>query len=107
MRMSTQVDLPAELTIYTVGEWHPRFMAWLSAKEAPLHGDGVMHLHAHEVSEIDAAGVQLLVSVNRFLAAQNKRLALIDASPKLMDACKALGASCLVEPIPEGARHGQ
>jgi ABC-type transporter Mla MlaB component len=105
--MSTQAALPAELTIYTVGEWHPRFMASVSKEGAPLHGDGVLRLAAGDVSEIDAAGVQLLLSIQRYLAAQGKHLDLIDASPILVEACKALGVASLVETIPEGALHGQ
>jgi ABC-type transporter Mla MlaB component len=105
--MSTEHALPAELTIYTVSELHPRFMAWVSGDAATpcTDEDGVMRVQASCVSEVDAAGLQLLLSMQRYLAARDERLVLSDASQRLVEACDALGVSDLIGTNTEGAPH--
>ena len=89
--MSTPLALPPELTIYTAAETRS---SWLAALAEP--GDGPLALLAGTVNEIDAAGVQLLASLARTLAAQQRTLQLLDPSPALQGACERLGLSGLL-----------
>lgn len=88
--MTHTLLLPAELTIYTVGELRPQWLTWLgrlgaddSSVEAPVDGSAV--------DQIDAAGVQLLVALSRSLAAAQRSLQFLNPSPVLVSACVALG----------------
>ena len=96
--MTHPLSLPAELTIYTVGELRPQWLTWLgrlgaddSSVEAPVDGSAV--------DQIDAAGVQLLVALSRSLAAAQRSLQFLNPSPVLENACLALGL-----PSPQPAR---
>lgn len=85
--------LPADLTIYAVAEWHGRCLAWLGSEDA----DGpALSLEASAVTEIDAAGVQLLTALFNSLARRDRSLRLDRPSPALQDACKRLGATFLL-----------
>jgi anti-anti-sigma regulatory factor len=97
--MSTEFALPAELTIYTVNELLPLFKDWAS------HDADVLNIQAGAVSEIDAAGLQLLLSLAKTLAARDDRLALVDPSPALTQACEGLGVSGLVDWTLAGVAH--
>jgi anti-anti-sigma regulatory factor len=87
--------LPAELTIYTVGELHPQWCAWL-AEASHSDDDTPVCLDAAAVDQIDGAGLQLLVSLANSLAARQRTLQLVDASSLLRDACKTLGLEALL-----------
>lgn len=89
--------LPAELSIYTVGEVRAQCLAWIG-EAAPDHGahDAAWPLDAHTVDQIDAAGVQLLVSLARSLAPQGLALQLLNPSRVLAEACAALGLGDLL-----------
>lgn len=85
--MASNQSLPAELTIYTMGELHPMCLRWAGDDDGePLC------LAAQAVDEVDAAGVQLLLSLRNTLAAQGRALHLRLPSAKLAAACAALGA---------------
>jgi ABC-type transporter Mla MlaB component len=92
--------LPAELTIYTVGELRPRWLSWL----AEAHGDGhgaemsgeAFVVDAAAVGEVDAAGMQLLLSLSKSMDREHRVLKLHSASRALAAACAALGASALL-----------
>ena len=103
--MTAARSLPAELTIYTVGELKGQCLAWMS--ETPADADaGGEHwpLDASAVDQIDAAGVQLLVSLSHTLSQQGQPLQLQQPSPVLSEACAALGlADWLAACTPEGA----
>lgn len=85
-------SLPAELTIYSVGELYPLCLGWLKA--APAADD--LQVQAHEVAEVDAAGIQLLLSLAKTLDSQGRALHLSAASACLVTACQALGAGHLL-----------
>lgn len=87
---STALVLPAELTIYTVGELHPQWVAWLSETAG---AEGVAQVQAGAVDLVDAAGVQLLLSLQRTLAAMGRRHRITGASRSLVDGCAGLGLS--------------
>lgn len=82
------LQLPAELSIYTAAELHPQWLAWASQ-------DGGAQAHAlvdgTAVDLVDGAGVQLLVALQRCLAARGCSLHLRAPSRPLRDACDALG----------------
>jgi anti-anti-sigma regulatory factor len=93
-------SLPAELTIYTIGELQPQWLAWLGADAAAAAagsdaGDD-FPVDAAAVAEIDGAGVQLLVALSHSLGRQQRRLALVAPSAALATACARLGVPSLV-----------
>ncbi len=91
--------LPAELTIYTVGELHPPWSAWL-ADAGSADDDTPVSIDAAAVDQIDGAGLQLLVSLANSLAARQRTLQLVDASPLLINACQTLGLTSLLASVP-------
>lgn len=91
--------LPAELTIYTVGELRPHWLTWLDGgAHGETDGDETLQLDAAEVAEVDAAGVQLLLSLANALALRQRGLRLVRPSRALADACTTLGAAALLAP---------
>jgi len=86
---SAPLVLPAELTIYTVGELQPQWLSWLGAM--PVGGIAQAPVQAAAVDQIDAAGLQLLLSLGHALEALGVRLQLAAASPVLREGCAALG----------------
>ena len=93
--MANTHALPAELTIYTVGETGPKWLAWLDGG-----GDERLPVDASAVAEVDAAGVQLLLSLANALRRRDRELELVDPSPVLAAACDALGAGALIDAMP-------
>lgn len=92
--------LPSELTIYTVSELLPQWLAWLGAEAAV---DGPARVEAGDVAEIDGAGLQMLVSLQRALAARGRALELVAPSRVLQDACAGAGLTDLAPAVAEGA----
>ncbi len=82
------LPLPPELTIYTVGELHPQWLAWLAAAPADAPQATV---NAAAVDQVDAAGLQMLLSLQRALEARGQRMGVEGASPALRDGCAAIG----------------
>jgi anti-anti-sigma factor len=91
--------LSSELTIYTAAEHRTRMLDWLGdGAEGPLVVD------ASSIQDVDAAGVQLLVSLSRSLAQHQRRLELTSPSESLRQACTRLGlAELLGAKTTEGA----
>ena len=97
--MTPARSLPSELTIYTVGELRPQWLAWLAdtpAISATLATDDSFPVDAAAVAEVDAAGVQLLISLQRALSVRHQALRLVAPSRALATACTALGLAALV-----------
>ena len=96
--------LPAELTIYTVGELRPLWLSWLAEVRDEAHtaamSDEVFAVDAAAVGEIDAAGVQLLLSLSKSMDQEHRVLKLHAASRPLAAACAALGAGTLLADTP-------
>ena len=93
--MQEPLSLPAELTIYSVGEWAPRLRAHLTGRV----DDGCLdslRVEADAVREVDAAGVQLLLALANTLAREQRVLQFVAPSAPLARACAALGASTLL-----------
>ena len=106
--MPSSHSLPAELTIYTVGEMRSLWLTWLAeahaeAATANTHDD-TFTVDAAAVGEVDAAGVQLLLSLSKSLDQEHRALKLLGASRPLAAACAALGAGALLaDPYIDGA----
>lgn len=107
--MSTAQTLPTELTIYTVSEIYQHLMQLVSdrVKSTPANEQKVLAIQASAVADIDAAGLQLLISMSRYLSARDVRLVLEEASERLVRACTMLGLTHLLPPQTAGAEHGQ
>lgn len=88
--MTPSRGLPSELTIYTAADVRTLCLAWLGAP-AEEADEGVWPLDASAVDQVDAAGVQLLVSLARSLDGLERPLRLVRPSDPLTEACTALG----------------
>jgi anti-anti-sigma regulatory factor len=88
-------SLPHELTIYTVGEFYPQCMDWLGVASKGL-SDEPLRVDAGAVEEVDAAGVQLLLSLSNALVRRQRELQLVNTSPVLSQACTDLGVPALI-----------
>ena len=86
---SVSLALPAELTIYTVGELHPQWLAWLGKGAASAPADVL----ANGVEQVDGAGLQLLLSLAHAVAERGRALRIQDPSDVLQAGCAALGLS--------------
>ncbi len=85
--------LPAELTIYTVGELHPQWLAWLQQGAASAPAE----LQAAAVEQVDGAGLQLLLSLSRALAERGRALRIHSPSEVLRSGCAALGLNAWLQ----------
>jgi anti-anti-sigma factor len=83
----TPLALPAELTIYTVGELHPQWLAWLQQGAASAPAE----VQAEAVEQVDGAGLQLLLSLARATTERGRALRLLAPSEVLRTACASLG----------------
>jgi len=90
--LAQPLALPAELTIYTVGELHPQWLAWLGERtEPPTDADAPAQVLAAAVDQVDAAGLQLLLALQRSLGERGRRLAIEAPSTVLCQGCESLG----------------
>lgn len=94
--MTPAPALPQELTIYTAADSHALLRQWADAA-AREDSDAPLRVDAAAVGEADAAGVQLLVALERTLQAQGRGLLLHAPSAALTAACGTLGAGFLLE----------
>ena len=95
MSISAPLHLPSELTIYTVGELHPHWLVWMAIDDqAPV-------LEGGDVDQVDAAGLQLLLALQRALTERGRSLVLRSPSTALREACAALGLADWL------AQHGE
>ena len=82
--------LPAELTIYSVGELHPQWLAWLG-ETATSDISVPATLQGAAVDQIDGAGLQLLLALQHSLKGQGRAVRWQGASDALRHAAAALG----------------
>lgn len=73
-----QMHLRGEMTIYTAATLKPQLLNALAQTQR-------LDLNLGEVSELDTAGVQLLVLTHREAAATGKTLRLVAASPAVRE----------------------
>lgn len=90
--LAAPLALPAELTIYTVGELHPQWLAWLGQCTAGA-GDATRPaaVQGAAVDQVDGAGLQLLLALQRSLGEHGHRLAIEAPSDVLRQGCESLG----------------
>jgi anti-anti-sigma factor len=81
--ISNVVALEGELTIYRAAELKPLLLG-------TLPGSGPIELDLAEVSEVDTAGVQLLMLLRREAQALGRSLHLRSPSPAMVDAFELL-----------------
>lgn len=91
--------LPQELTIYAVGGLHPQWLDWLATATQP--GRSHADVDAQDVDQVDAAGLQLLLSLQRSLADQGVQMRLHRPTQALTQGCHTLGLDEWL--LPEGA----
>ncbi len=85
------LTLPAELTIYTVGELHPQWLAWLGTHTGAVDSSSSVCVQAAAVDQVDGAGLQLLLALQRSLTEHGRRLHIEAPSDVLRRGCEALG----------------
>ena len=85
--------LPAELMVYNLAGLRQQ---WLADLDACAEATGPLRLDASAVDEVDAAGVQLLMSLAASLQGRGRSLQLVDASRPLRDACLRLDTEHLL-----------
>ena len=94
--MSTPRALPSDLTIVSLGALRPEWLAALPPKLAVTPeeaGRAPWPVDGSRVDEIDAAGVQFLLSLHHALQARHHALQLREPSGPLSGACRALGVA--------------
>lgn len=98
--MRHKYALTGAVTVYAVGALRSQFVAWIAKLPKGRRGvalnDSPLTVDAHGVDEVDAAGIQLLVSLSRSLSVRRRPLQLADPSGPLVDACDALGVTSLL-----------
>ena len=87
--VTAPLRLPADLTIYAVAELQPQWLAWMSALAS--RGEDSADVDAQGVEQVDAAGLQLLVSLQRTLVDRGLRMCLRQPSRALREGCDTLG----------------
>lgn len=98
--MAGVLQLPGELTIYTVGELREPWTAWVAALDPAAtraRADG------GAVAEVDGAGAQLLLALARRCAARGQPLVVEPCSATLAAACGALGLGSMLADENAGA----
>lgn len=101
--MATVLALPAELTIYTVGELRPQWLTWLGDAVATSDDGETLEADGSAVDQVDTAGVQLLLSLSGALQGQGRALRLRNPSAPLGEACAMLGVAALLSDAPAEA----
>lgn len=90
--------LPEELSIFCAAELQALLRQWLADPAADPHAPDTLVLDAARVVEVDAAGVQLLLSLSNSLLREGRQLQIEQASEALRQACQRLGAGWLLAP---------
>ena len=94
--MATVLALPAELTIYTVGELRTPWLTWLGDAVASSDDTETLVADAAAVDQVDTAGVQLLLSLSSALRGQGRALHVTNPGGPLGEACALLGVAALL-----------
>ena len=90
--MSESIEhLTGEWTIHQIGELHPVLLSLVNQK--------LVSFDASAISEMDSAGVQLLISARNALGMQGLEMQLIAASPCVRDALHCYGLDAHLHPI--------
>ena len=93
--MTSAFQLPAELTIYSVGATRDALMAWLTQQDAKP-GDPV-DIDAVHVEDIDGAGIQLLGALTSTLTQRGLHWQVKEPSAHLLEICSVMGSLSWLE----------
>lgn len=88
--MNSTFQLPAELTIYSVGATRDALLAWLLQQDA-RPGDSV-EIEAAQVEEVDGAGIQVLGALAAALSQRGLLWSVKEPSAHLLNVCGAMGS---------------
>lgn len=88
--------IAGELSIYRAAELCQALQAWLP--QALACGNDTVQLDLAEVSEIDTAGLQLLLAVQRSAKDAGTQLTLQSASPTVMEVLQLTALEHLIAP---------
>ena len=88
--------IAGELSIYRAAELCQALQAWLP--QVLACGDDAVHLDLAEVSDMDTAGLQLLLALQRSAEDAGPRLALQSASPAVMEVLQLTALEHLIAP---------
>jgi len=88
--------LPEELSIFCAAELQALLRQLLADHAADPQAPDTLVLDAARVAEVDAAGMQLLLSLSNSLLRDGRQLQIVEASPTLRQACQRLGAGWLL-----------
>jgi len=83
---ATVLAIEGELTIYRAAEWRKTLIAAL----AGLADGASLELNLAEVSELDSAGVQLLMAARKTAQASQRELRLVGHSPAVLEVFETL-----------------
>lgn len=98
--MNADIVLPAELTIFAAAALHARWLGQLAARTGPLPGD--FPIAADAVTDVDAAGLQLLVALCASVSARGGRPGLVAPSERLREALAGCGLQLPIAPPASG-----
>ena len=103
--MTTTLILPVEITIYVNAELRTAWLAWLASLDAATDdgADADLPADGQAVEEVDAAGLQCLLSLSNSLLARGRRLQVHQASDALALGCRRLGLAHLLATTEEAA----
>jgi ABC-type transporter Mla MlaB component len=87
--MSATFELPTELNIYTAADTAQLLLHWFTENHTQQVTQ--LQLDGHAVAEVDAAGLQLLVSLHNSCTTHALQWSLTQASQTLAAACSRLG----------------
>jgi anti-anti-sigma regulatory factor len=98
--MSSSRSLPPEFTIYSLANLHKSLTAALPkaarGRRASAKATGSWPIDGSAVTDVDAAAVQMLVSLSHALTVRHRTLAVTNPSGPLVRACETLGVPFLV-----------
>ena len=83
--MESRFDLPTELTIYSATDTRAALLAWVEKER--VQATAALQVCACEVAQIDAAGLQLLVGLDKM----DLIWTLTNPSSVFTEACQTLG----------------
>lgn len=95
--------LPEELSIFCAAELQALLRQLLADTATDPQAPDTLVLDAAQVAEVDAAGVQLLLSLSNSLLRDGRQLQIVEASQTLRQACQRLGAGWLLAPATQAS----
>jgi anti-anti-sigma regulatory factor len=96
--VTTTLILPVEITIYVAAELRTAWLACLASLDAATDdgADADLPADGQAVEEVDAAGLQCLLSLSNSLLARGRRLQVHQPSEALALGCRRLGLAHLL-----------